>query len=505
MLSFALFPFFAFGLLALMPGLTADDTLDDTADAPDDPELPVDPVDPVDPEPLGATFEATDDGVTIEFAENETGRLAIVTYVDTEDSDVDFLETHEARYYLVPEGVEWPDNTSETAFNIPGNVNDGPYLLEDFEEAFDLTLLGTVDLLAGGNNSPTDTNMADALPPLTSNVEADYYYIEANTDGDELIEFLQEGYADTRNGATQTIVETSTVGTAENDWITSGVGDVTLEGLAGDDTLGGSQNNLSLFGGDGNDTLTAIGTGGVIEGGAGNDEVRATDAVVDLGDGDDDANVENSTVTGGAGNDTIDVATGGSATGDDGNDVLNGRGADITLTGGEGDDVVVAEGAGSQAYGGVGNDTIAARDGASGFGGAGNDTIQTNEDSTVFGGDGDDDIQIFADRTSDGTAGIAWGDEGSDTFTVSVRSALAQPDGETVAVIEDFNTAEDVLRVDLFLSTDAQIADVTVFEDPDGAFTEVEVTVQGLDLPPSSFVVRLTGVTGFSADQVVSI
>ncbi|WP_375280127.1 calcium-binding protein [Pseudooctadecabacter sp.] len=502
MLSFALLPFFAFGLLALVPGLTADDSSDDTIGDPDDPDLPVDPVDP---ETLGATFDVTDGGVAIEFGENETGRLAIVTYVDTEDSDTDFLQTHEARYYLVPDGVEWPDNTSETASNIPGDTNDGTYLLEDFEEAFNLTLLGTVDLLADGNDAPTDTNMAQALPTLTSNVEAEYYYLEANTDGDELIEFLQEGYADTRNGATQTIVDTSTVGTAENDWITPSVGDVTLEGLAGDDTLGGFQNNLSLSGGDGDDTLTAIGTGGVIDGGAGNDEVRATDAVVDLGDGNDDANVENSTVTGGAGDDSITVMFGGSATGDDGSDVLNGQGADIVLTGGEGDDIVVVEGAGSQSYGGVGDDTIGARDGGSGFGGAGNDRIQTNEDSTVFGGDGDDDIQIFADRTSEGAAGVAWGDEGSDTFTLSVRFALAESDGETVAVIEDFNTAEDVLQVDLFQTTDAQISEVTVFEDPDGAFTEVEVFVQSLDLPPSSFVVRLTGVTGFSADQVVSI
>lgn len=47
-----------------------------------DPVDPVDPVGPVDPATLGATFESTEDSVTVEFGENETANLAIITNTD---------------------------------------------------------------------------------------------------------------------------------------------------------------------------------------------------------------------------------------------------------------------------------------------------------------------------------------------------------------------------------------------------------------------------------------
>ena len=124
-----------FMAFSLMPMLTSQDTSDDDDDmegtkdiGEPDPMDPFEPVIPADPETLGTTFEATETGIAIKLGENETGSLAIITYVDTEDGDP-FLDTHEARYYLVPEGTDWPDNTSETSNFIPGENDYGgsPY------------------------------------------------------------------------------------------------------------------------------------------------------------------------------------------------------------------------------------------------------------------------------------------------------------------------------------------------------------------------------------------
>jgi hypothetical protein len=102
-----------FGALVLTPLMSGqnDDGVDDSTDDvidPVDPVDPVNPVDQVDPNTLGATFSETDDGVTIEFGENETSSLAVITYVDirVDDESSDYLATHEARYYLVPDGVD---------------------------------------------------------------------------------------------------------------------------------------------------------------------------------------------------------------------------------------------------------------------------------------------------------------------------------------------------------------------------------------------------------------
>ncbi len=106
--------------------------------------------------------------MTIEFGENETGNIAANTYGDTHDDEDNFLGSHEARDYLVPDGVDWPDNTSETAGIILGADDYGghpsSYLLADFEDHFGLTILGPHDRLAAGDESPTCTSMADFCP-----------------------------------------------------------------------------------------------------------------------------------------------------------------------------------------------------------------------------------------------------------------------------------------------------------------------------------------------------
>ncbi|MFC6760610.1 hypothetical protein ACFQFQ_15690 [Sulfitobacter porphyrae] len=125
-------------LLALLSGLLLTATLssddDDTPiDTPEEPETPVDPDDPdtpVDPEEpetppdTGATFDATEQGVQIELGEDETGSLAVIYYTDTEDTGNpdDYLQVDEARFYLVPEGVDWSSASWETQFDIPGGT-----------------------------------------------------------------------------------------------------------------------------------------------------------------------------------------------------------------------------------------------------------------------------------------------------------------------------------------------------------------------------------------------
>lgn len=119
---------------------TTDDTLDDTDD---------------DLADLGASFSVTDTGVSIELGEDETGSIAVMYYTDTDDtgSSVE-LERDEARYYLVPEDVDWSDQNYENRGDIPGDTGESYYWpeLADFEEDNGLELLGVVDLLGVEDN-----------------------------------------------------------------------------------------------------------------------------------------------------------------------------------------------------------------------------------------------------------------------------------------------------------------------------------------------------------------
>ena len=202
MFAAAFLPILLFGMFALFPDAVIGGDDDDDPVDPTEPTDPVDPIDPIDPtdpvdpvEPdTGATFDRSDDGVTIEFGEDETGRLAIFTYEEAETFDG--VEVHEIRYYLVPEGVEWPDNDAESSGRIPGEA-DGNFVsdMDGFAVLYGMTLLGTIDLFAQGNDTPVRTDMAAAQPPLTSNVDPDYYYLQASADGG-LVTFLQEGWDD---------------------------------------------------------------------------------------------------------------------------------------------------------------------------------------------------------------------------------------------------------------------------------------------------------------------
>ncbi|WP_144420076.1 calcium-binding protein [Octadecabacter temperatus] len=503
----------------------ADDLIDDSDEQDDDDSDDlVDPVDPVDPATLGATFEETEDGINIQFGENETGRLAVVTFVDTQDSASDFLAEHEARYYLVPEGVEWDDNTSETQSVIPGEnewkdeTDDlfPVYTLDSFEDHFDLTLLGTVDLLAAGDDSPSSRDMADSLPALTTNADdVDYYYLEENTDGQELITFLREGWLETRNGVTETEVNENTVGTEGSDWLSTSTQGVTLDGAGGDDTLDTSVAGVSFLGGDGNDDINAYTGGASIDGGAGDDTINSANADISGGDGDDSISASDSTISGGDGADNITLNGGGDnnvAYGDAGNDGLSTSATgDVTLYGGAGDDNLSAHLAGNalmaaELFGGDGNDQLNAGNGVIAYGEDGDDSFQADAGATVYGGDGDDTFRVSEMLDNEEGRITLNGGAGADVYEVAVRNPFGDPTDDVYLQIEDFDIDEDILMVGSY-GNNADVSEIIILEDPNGAFTDIEVSFELLsgNVETEVATIRLVGTTGFTADLIVAL
>lgn len=528
-----------------------DDSTDDVIDPVDpvDPIDPIDPVDPVGPNTLGATFSETDDGVTIEFGENETSSLAVITYVDirVDDESSGYLATHEARYYLVPDGVDWPDNTSETAGDVPGERDFGGhptyYSLSDFEEHFGLTLLGTHDLLAQGDTSASPENMRDGLPELTANRDAEYYYLESDSDNIDLSSYLQEDYLVTRNGVTETLVTEDTIGSDGIDWLTADAGGVTVNGAAGDDVLLSNAANVTLQGGDGNDTLDSDEANVVFEGGDGDDVIDAHgDAIIYGGDGDDRIRGGGLTIDGGAGddhiysyeefggreisggagednimsaggavyggvgNDNIEIAyQGGTAYGDEGDDRLETNYASGSeLYGGVGDDVLYDKSGDSDLFGGEGNDILTARSGSTADGGAGNDAISVYASGTAIGGDGDDTITYTSHPYNDGDeTAFAEGGAGADTFQIDHFRLNGTPPDDIYLQINDFDPDENILRVRPENIDGTDVSDISVHEDAGGGFTDIVVSYAANDSDATFLVIRLDGTTGVTADQIV--
>jgi Ca2+-binding RTX toxin-like protein len=492
-------------LLALLSGLLLTATLssddDDTPiDTPEEPETPVDPDDPdtpVDPEEpetppdTGATFDATEQGVQIELGEDETGSLAVIYYTDTEDSGNpdDYLQVDEARFYLVPEGVDWSSASWETQFDIPGGDSyGGPpsgYELADFEEENGLELLGVVDLLGVPHVSE---DPSDRIGEITANAPVAGYYLEANTDGDELVTFLPQDYVVTREGVPELPVFEDTTGTEETDWLSADADGITVDGADGDDILETDNDDVTLIGGLGDDTIEARGDDAIIHGGEGNDMVQANSA----------------TVEGGAGDDSLTIV-GGTANGGDGNDQLNGYGEGPNLLRGEaGDDRLYVSGIGSEAFGGAGDDFLNVNNGTTGHGDAGNDTLQVALGGTAFGGDGDDHFTLWNQfRDSDGAAVITGG-AGADTIDARVWNAGGGEADDFYLRMTDFDPAEDVLQVGTFQTGNAVDA-VELIEAPDGSHTDVRITFtpRSGGSVPGIAVIRLEGTTGMTADQVI--
>lgn len=111
----------------------------------------------------------------------------------------------------------------------------------------------------------------------------------------------------------------------DNDVITGGVADNTINGMEGNDLIFGNGGNDTINGGAGYDKIDGGDGKDTIVGGTGNDSIN--------GGEDDDI------INGGAGNDTID--------GGNGNDTINGRNDNDTIDAGTGSDKL---------YGGSGKD-----------------------------------------------------------------------------------------------------------------------------------------------------
>lgn len=339
---------------------------EDEAGALDDSDTPAEaPSDPPAAAPdvmldTDAHFEQTESGVVIDVGDDETGSLAVIYYTDTEDNPDDPIEVNEARFYLVPEGVDWSSASWETRFDVPGaDTYEGAYSdypLTAFKTEYGLELLGVVDLKAEDGEADAPANH---VRDITSNQPIEEYYLNAQTDGDELLSFLPVDYVITGDGVTKVSVLTDTTGTDATDWLSANAAGITVDGAGGVDYLETSNANVPLIGGLGDDHISTSGSDVVVEAGEGDDHVNAYTGTA--------------TVDGGAGNDRINIGS-GTATGGEGNDALHGYGGDdgpALLYGEAGDDNVIVSEAGSQAYGGDSADFVSVGNDAVGHGDAG--------------------------------------------------------------------------------------------------------------------------------------
>ncbi|MCZ4352469.1 hypothetical protein O4H61_08065 [Roseovarius aestuarii] len=487
----------ALALLALFSGLmmsmvNSSDDDDLVLDGDEEPETPQEPEDPDVTADAGATFAQTEEGVELELGEDETGSLAVIYYEDTEDNPDDFYETQEARFYLVPEGVDFSAASWETRNDVPGaDQFDGAaraYELPDFEEQFGLKLLGVVNL----KDIPVDEDdlqgddLADRVGVITANAPVAGYYLTATTDSDQLVEFLPEDYVITRFGMAELPVSVDTTGTDGRDWLSADADGITVSGAGGDDILETDNAGVTLIGDAGDDVFESRGADVIIDGGTGDDIVTAVSATVD----------------GGAGDDNI-VIHSGSATGGDGEDYVSGYGDGPTqLYGNRGDDRVSAYGAETQAYGGQGDDFVALNNGATGYGGGGDDTLQMDAGTVGFGGNGDDTFTVWNQFRDEAGPAIITGGAGNDLIDARVWNPLRGEADDIYLRVTDFDPSEDVLQIGAF-QTDVEVDQVQLEEAGDGSYTDVRITYTSLHgLPPGLAVIRLDGTTGMTADQI---
>ncbi len=449
-------------------------------------------------EELGATFAATEDGVTLEIGEDETGSLAVIYFTDTQDDPDNFVKSDEARFYLVPEGVDWSDASWETQIFVPGTEEElYAYTLETFEEAMGLQLLGVVDLM--GVEDAEDP--ADRFGGITANAPVAGYYLEAVTDGDNLSSFLPEDYIETKNGTAEVVVTEDTVGSDDVDWLTAVASGISVDGAGGDDTIESAQDDVTLIGAAGDDTFIVTGADATISGGGGDDSVTLTSGDVDLGAGDDTVSYGPYN-SGWSEEDGIDST--GTAYGGEGDDFLSSTPfSNVTLYGGDGADLFSAYGEGTVAYGEAGADSLNIETGATGFGGQGNDTLSIRADAVAYGGAGDDVIKMTEFYHNDDGPAVATGGAGADFYDIEVRNAFNEDSGEVYLEITDFDVTEDVLQVSSY-QTGNGVKGVETVEATDGSYTDVLVSYKNYQgLKGAVAVIRLHGVTDFSADQVL--
>lgn len=208
---------------------------------------------------------------------------------------------------------------------------------------------------------------------------------------------------------------------------------------------------------------------------------------------------------------------------DDGDDTLIGRGTGA-LHGEDGNDAFKIGGS-VQGFGGDGDDYMHISDAAHGYGGDGDDTFflkasqsAEGDAAQADGGDGDDTFLMrpLSGFPEDTLAHILTGGAGADVYALDIDDVTDIRDGgdedspPIVAKITDFDTTEDLLLVDLGISADIPDLEdvptptVSTTTDPDGAFTDVNISWQN-PLNPDNVetrTIRLEGVSDFSADDV---
>ena len=305
----------------------------------------------------------------------------------------------------------------------------------------------------------------------------------------------------TRNGVPETPAVEDTIGSDADDWLTTTVAGITLDGARGDDVIVSYREDVTLIGGEGNDTIEAYANDTTINAGSGDDSVRAifgtTGTIVDLGSGDDDANITDGTVIGG-----------------DGADVIYGRGYSsgageertVVVFGDEGDDLlsIIGSGPDDQAFGGQRNDTVSAYRGGIADGGAGDDLVQVDTGAQAFGGDGDDFISVYNGVSEDGGPATLTGGAGQDTFEASILNFGGEDEG-VFAVVTDFDPDNDMLVVN-HRDGNAEFTDlenVTLIPAEDGSFTDVQLEYTSIrDGDRGTAIVRLDGVTDLTLAQI---
>jgi Ca2+-binding RTX toxin-like protein len=229
-------------------------------------------------------------------------------------------------------------------------------------------------------------------------------------------------------------------GDDSDDILITGLSDDLIEGLGGDDIMRGGAGADTYIGGSGSDTVDYLGSSGVhasLANGVNNTSHAA---------GDTYDSVENLSGS----------HLGDRLVGDEGDNVLTGRGGYDRLIGGDGDDFIAGGDGFDRIVGGNGDDAIGA--------GHGSDHVQGRDgDDTIFGGTGHDRLQGGAgDDILRGGKGADWleggsgdddmaGGAGKDTFRIGVENGQD--------VIRDFSVGEDRLELsqDLFDGIDGLI------------------------------------------------
>jgi hypothetical protein len=282
---------------------------------------------------------------------------------------------------------------------------------------------------------------------------------------------------------------------------------------------------MQVEAGDGPDTITGAGVEGArVDAGGGDDlvEVEAQDSLFRGGAGDDRLFVEGggNLLEGGDGDDRLE-ADFSTLVGGEGNDTL--AGLESAFDGGEGDDRILAASYGKPIDGGGGDDLIDASQSllADVTGGAGDDTIVIGggnpEASTADGGAGGDRLVVQIPdtglyRLGFGTSTGLTGGAGVDVFELQLTaSPVDQPVEDTrygppLAVIEDFDSATEVLQVTTNLSgagPGAVLRGFSLTEDPNAGTTLALTYEDAQDGSMMTYEVLLRGALGVMEDAIV--